>query len=84
MLLLPFLLSFDDYDISERSVDFNLTLECGPTGGLRATSGPRPLVTKPAKLFFNVLLVPGSSFIFFARKDFRKESDSYLFRHKML
>jgi hypothetical protein len=39
----------------------------GSTGGPRATSGPRPLIARPAKLFVNLLLVTTSSFIFFPR-----------------
>jgi hypothetical protein len=47
------------------------------TGGPRATSGPRPLVTRPAKLFVNLLLVNKSSFILFRPKDL-KSRDSYI------
>jgi hypothetical protein len=39
----------------------------GPTGGPRVTSGPRPLVTRPAKLFVNLLLVTSSLFSLFRR-----------------
>jgi hypothetical protein len=31
--------------------------QCGPTGGPWATSGQRPLVTRPMKLFVHLLLV---------------------------
>jgi hypothetical protein len=51
----------------------NTVLEqCDPTGGPWATTGPRPLVARPAKLFVNLLLVTTSSFIFFAPKDVKK------------
>jgi hypothetical protein len=43
-----------------------------PTGVPRATSGPRPLVTRPAQLFVNLLLLATSSFIFFTPKDLKK------------
>jgi hypothetical protein len=43
----------------------------GLTRGLRAISGPRPLVTSPTKLFVNFLLVT-SSFIFFIQKAVKK------------
>jgi hypothetical protein len=43
----------------------------GPTGGPRGTSGPRQLVTRPAKLFLNLFLVTTSSFIFFTPKDLK-------------
>jgi hypothetical protein len=46
----------------------------GKTGVLRATSGPRSLVTRSAKLFVNLLPVTTSSFIFFIPKDLKKES----------
>jgi hypothetical protein len=52
---------------------------------LWATSGPRPLVTRPAKLFVNLLLVATSSFIFFTPKNLKENHDSYLicyFMHK--
>jgi hypothetical protein len=45
----------------------------GPAGGPRATSGQRPLVIRPAKLFVNLLLVTTSSFIFFTPKDLKKK-----------
>jgi hypothetical protein len=40
----------------------------GTTGDQRATPGPRQIVTRPAKLFINVLLVKTSSFIFSLRR----------------
>jgi hypothetical protein len=40
----------------------------GPAGGLQATSGLRPLLTRPMKLFVN-FVVTTSSFIFFTLKD---------------
>jgi hypothetical protein len=43
-----------------------------PTGGPRATSGLRPLVTIPVTLFVNLLLVSTNSFIFFTLKDLKK------------
>jgi hypothetical protein len=44
----------------------------GQTDDPQATSGPRPLVTRPAKLFVNLLLVTISSFVFFTPKDVKK------------
>lgn len=41
----------------------------GLIGRVRATSGPRPLVTTPAKWFLNLLVVITSLFIFFTPKD---------------
>jgi hypothetical protein len=52
-----------------------------PTGGPRAISGLRPLVTRPAKLFVNVLPVATSSLIFFTPKDSKKKSQ---FLHRLL
>jgi hypothetical protein len=46
----------------------------GPTDGTRATSDPRQPVTRPEKLFVNLLLVTTSSFIFFALKDLKKKN----------
>jgi hypothetical protein len=46
--------------------------KCSPTGGPQATSGPRPLVTRLAKLFVNLLQITTSSFILFTAKDMRK------------
>jgi hypothetical protein len=37
---------------------------CGKTGGPRATYGPIPLVTRPEKLFVNVLLVTTSLLLY--------------------
>jgi hypothetical protein len=37
---------------------FHSVYQCDPTGGSRATSGPRPLVTRPANLFVDLLLQP--------------------------
>jgi hypothetical protein len=60
------------------SGDYNCVTQRGVTGGPQATSGPRQLVTRPAKLFVNFLLVTTSSFIFFDAKDLKKYSDSHL------
>jgi hypothetical protein len=43
-----------------------------PTGGPRATSGPRPLVTRTAKVFVDLLLVTKSPFISFTPEDLKK------------
>jgi hypothetical protein len=48
----------------------------GPSGGLQATSGSRPLVNSPSNLFVNFLVVNISLFILFAPKE--KDCDSYL------
>jgi hypothetical protein len=45
----------------------------GQTGGPQAISGPRPLATRPMKLFANLLLVTASLFVFFPVKDFEKK-----------
>jgi hypothetical protein len=50
----------------------------GPTGGLQATSGRRPFVTRSDNLFINLLLVTRRSSIFLTRKDFKTNRDSYL------
>jgi hypothetical protein len=46
----------------------------GPAGGLRVTSGPRLLVTRPAKLFVDLLLVTTSSFYFLHSEGYEKKS----------
>jgi hypothetical protein len=61
--------SGDSADTSFRS---NGWLQCGQTGGPRATSSPRLLVTRPAKLSVNLLPVTTSSFILFTPKDLKK------------
>jgi hypothetical protein len=45
-----------------------------PTGCPRATSGQRPRVIRPAKLYDNLLQVATSWFILFAPKDLKKKS----------
>jgi hypothetical protein len=42
-----------------------------PTSGPLATSGPRPLVTRPVKLFVSLLPAATSRVIFFTQKDFK-------------
>jgi hypothetical protein len=54
----------------------NTLYQRGQTGGSRATSGPRPLITRPAKLFVNLLLATISSFFLF--QIILKNLDSYL------
>jgi hypothetical protein len=43
--------------------------QCDPNGSPRATSGPRPLIAVPEKLFVHLLLVTTSSSISFAAKN---------------
>jgi hypothetical protein len=45
----------------------------GPTGGQWAISALRPLVTRHANLFVNLLLVSESSFIFFIQKGLKQK-----------
>jgi hypothetical protein len=46
--------------------------ECGSTGSPWDTSGPRSLVTRPTKLFVNLLRVTTSLFIFFMLENLKK------------
>jgi hypothetical protein len=51
---------------------FDQLQQRAPPGAPRATSGPRQIVTRSAKLFANLLLVTTSSFIFFFPKHLKK------------
>jgi hypothetical protein len=44
----------------------------GPTGSQQATSGSRPLATRPEKLFVNFLLAPSGLFTPFIPEDFKE------------
>jgi hypothetical protein len=61
------------YDIwrihGRMSADWDLLGQRGPTGGPRAISGPRLLVTKPVKLFANILPVTTRSFVLSPQKE---------------
>jgi hypothetical protein len=46
----------------------------GAIGGRRATSDPRPFVTKLVKLFVKLLLIATVSFILFSQKDLKEIS----------
>jgi hypothetical protein len=50
---------------------FPLLEHCGQTGGPRASSGSRPLVTRSVKLFVNLLLVTTVSYIFFTPNELK-------------
>jgi hypothetical protein len=51
----------------------------GQTGHPRDISDPRPHVTRPTKLFFNLLLVTTSFFIVFTPKDFKRKCRVFYF-----
>jgi hypothetical protein len=65
----PFVCFHPLTDLDEIEAIVNSLRRRGQTGGPQATSGSKPLVTKPAKLFVNLLQVITRSFTLFAPKD---------------